>query len=171
MRAWTLYGLLALVVIAADQWIKLLVETRLPMQQMVELLPFLALYRTYNTGMAFSMLAGMSDSVLIVIVAIVIAFVLWLAAKSEPHQVWARAGFALIIGGAVGNLIDRAVHGHVIDYMLFHTPAWSFAVFNLADACITVGALLIIVQEIADRRRPRRGIDPAPGSSQDRSDS
>src|SRR5690606_6743337 len=54
---------------------------------------------------------------------------------------------ALIFGGAVGNLIDRAVYGHVIDYILFHTPVWSFAVFNLADTFITLGAGLVILDE------------------------
>ncbi|EFG9153005.1 signal peptidase II, partial [Escherichia coli] len=56
-------------------------------------------------------------------------------------------GFALIIGGALGNVIDRSLLGHVIDYVLFHTPVWSFAVFNLADAFITVGAVLVICDE------------------------
>ena len=62
---------------------------------------------------------------------------LFLATRTPRDQVVARIGFALIVGGALGNLIDRAVHGHVIDYILFHTPVWSFAVFNLADALIT----------------------------------
>ncbi len=62
-------------------------------------------------------------------------------------------GFALIVGGAVGNLIDRAVYGHVIDYILFHTPVWSFAVFNLADAFITVGAVAVLLEEFLGWRR------------------
>ena len=71
-------------------------------------------------------------------------------------QVLARIGFALIIGGAIGNLIDRAVYGHVIDYILFHTPVWSFAVFNLADAFITVGAVLVVCEEFLVWRSARR---------------
>ncbi len=78
---------------------------------------------------------------------------LFLANRTSDRQVFARIGFALIIGGALGNLIDRAVHGHVIDYILFHTPVWSFAVFNLADAFITVGAGLVLLQEFLDWRR------------------
>jgi signal peptidase II len=139
-------GLLALL-IAADQWVKHLVETRLPVQQAVDVLPFLALYRTYNTGVAFSMFAWMGDTGLIVLSVSVIAFVLYLAARTSERQVLARIGFTLIIGGAVGNLIDRAVYGHVIDYVLFHTPVWSFAIFNLADAFITVGAGLVLLEE------------------------
>ena len=54
---------------------------------------------------------------------------------------------------AIGNLIDRAVYGHVIDYILFHTPVWSFAVFNLADAFITVGAIMVLAEEFLGWRR------------------
>ena len=141
------YALLTIVAIALDQWIKYLVETRLELHQPVEILPFLALFRTYNTGIAFSMLDSIGDIGLIAVSVCVVAFVLYLAARTEPGQVLARIGFALIVGGALGNVIDRAVYGHVIDYILFHTPVWSFAVFNLADAFITVGAVAVVFDE------------------------
>lgn len=146
-------AVIVVVAIALDQWIKRLVETGLVMHERVELLPFLSLYRTYNTGVAFSMFSSVGDKGLIVLSLVVIAFVLYLAARSAPRQWLSRAGFALIIGGAVGNLIDRAVYGHVIDYILFHTPVWSFAVFNLADAFITVGAGLVLIDEFLAWRR------------------
>ena len=147
------YALLAIVAIALDQWIKYLVETRLELHQPVEILPFLALFRTYNTGIAFSMLDSIGDIGLIAVSVCVVAFVLYLAARTEPGQVLARIGFALIVGGALGNVIDRAVYGHVIDYILFHTPVWSFAVFNLADAFITVGAVAVVFDEFIGWRR------------------
>ena len=130
-----------------DQWVKQIVEATLPMQELVEVLPFLALYRTYNTGVAFSMFSFIGDKGLILVSLAVIAFVLYLASRTAAGHVLARIGFALIIGGAVGNIIDRSVFGHVIDYVLFHTPVWSFAVFNLADAFITVGAVFVIADE------------------------
>ncbi len=157
MRRLAPYAGLAAVAVALDQWIKYLVETRLVMHEMVEVLPFLALYRTYNTGIAFSMLSSFGDTGLIVISLAVVAFVLYLAARSSGEQWLARLGFALIIGGAIGNLIDRTVYGHVIDYILFHTPVWSFAVFNLADAFITVGAIAVLLEELLDWRRQRTG--------------
>lgn len=156
MKPLVAYGLLACLAVAADQWIKWLVEASLPLQQAVPVLPFLALYRTYNTGIAFSMLGGMSDVTLIAVTLAVTALILWLAWRSEPGQTLARLGFTLILGGAIGNLIDRLVHGHVIDYMLFHTQSWSFAVFNLADAFITVGAGLVILDELLGWRRQSR---------------
>jgi len=158
MRALALYGAVAVAVVIVDQWIKYLVENGMGMQQAIELLPFLALYRTHNTGVAFSMFAGSNDWQLIALVVAVTVFILWLAWRSGAHQHWARLGFALIVAGAVGNLIERVALGYVVDYVLFHTPGWSFAVFNLADAAITVGAGLIILQEVIDwRRGPARG--------------
>lgn len=157
MRQLTFYGGLVAVAVALDQWIKYLVETRLVLHEQVDVLPFLALFRTYNTGIAFSMLSSFGDTGLIVVSLAVVAFVLYLASRSTGDQWLARIGFALIVGGAIGNLIDRAVYGHVIDYILFHTPVWSFAVFNLADAFITVGAVAVLLEEFVGwRRQPAR---------------
>jgi signal peptidase II len=153
VRRLAFYAGLMAAAVALDQWIKYLVETRLALHEQVDILPFLALYRTYNTGIAFSMLSSFGDIGLIVVSLAVIAFVLYLASRSARDQRLARIGFALIVGGAIGNLIDRTIYGHVIDYILFHTPVWSFAVFNLADAFITVGAGAVLLEEFLDWRR------------------
>ena len=157
MRQLFPYAILVAAVVALDQWIKQLVEARLPMQQIFDLLPFFALYRTYNTGVAFSMFSSSGDKVLIVVSLAVVAFVLYLASRSPAYTRFARVGFALIIGGAIGNLIDRSVYGHVIDYFLFHTPVWSFAIFNMADVFISIGAALVLLQEFLGWRRQQAG--------------
>ncbi len=162
MRSLPLYAGIAAVAIALDQWIKHLIETRLVMHEQIDMLPFLALYRTYNTGVAFSMLSSFGDTGLILISLAVIAFVLYLARQTSQRQILARLGFTLVVGGAIGNLIDRAVYGHVIDYIYFHTPVWSFAIFNLADVFITVGAGLVLLEEFLGWRRHRRK-DAPPG--------
>lgn len=150
------YGGVVAALVVLDQIVKRLVETGMELHERIDILPFLALFRTHNTGISFSMLSGGGWGLIAVVVA-VLAFIAWLAWKSEPRQVIARTGFTLIIAGALGNLIDRVLYGHVVDYVLFHTPSWSFAVFNFADACITVGAGLVILQEIVDwRRSPNR---------------
>ncbi|HEV2897050.1 MAG TPA: signal peptidase II [Pseudaminobacter sp.] len=151
-RSLAAYGGLVAGAIALDQWVKRLVEAGLALHEQVDVLPFLALYRTYNTGVAFSMFSWVGDKGLMVMSLAVIAFVLFLARRTEPNQVMARIGFCLIIGGAIGNLIDRAVYGHVIDYIFFHTPVWSFAVFNLADAFISVGAFVVVLDEFLNWR-------------------
>jgi len=163
VRSWSPYALLVVAAIALDQWIKHLVETGLPFQEKFDLVPFLALFRTYNTGIAFSMFSSFGDTGLVVIAVLVVAFVLYLATRTPSAHVIARVGFALIIGGALGNLIDRAVYGHVIDYILFHTPVWSFAnVFNLADAFISVGAALVVFDELIGWRREAKPSDAKP---------
>lgn len=160
MKTLSPYVLLVAIAIALDQWIKHLVETTLAFQEKIDLVPFLALFRTYNTGIAFSMLSSFGDTGLIVVSLVVAGFILYLATRTTSGQVIARVGFALIVGGALGNLIDRAVYGHVIDYILFHTPVWSFAVFNLADVFISLGAVLVVLEEfIAWRREPKPSND------------
>ncbi|WP_330999098.1 signal peptidase II [Oryzicola mucosus] len=152
-RPFFIYSAIVLVAVLLDQWIKYLVEARLVMHEPVDLLPFLALFRTYNTGIAFSLFSSFGDTTLVVLSLAVVAFISYLASKTTSEQLVARIGFALIVGGAIGNVIDRTVHGHVIDYILFHTPVWSFAVFNLADAFISVGAALVVLEEFLGWRR------------------
>ncbi len=155
MRRLLAYGAVVAAATALDQWIKLLVETRLDMHLPVQVLPFLSLYRTHNTGIAFSMLDDFGSVGLIAVTVAVIGLVAFIASRTDPAQRLARLGFALIVGGALGNLIDRVWNGHVVDYVLFHLPSWSFAIFNLADAFITVGAGLVILDEFLLWRRER----------------
>ncbi|PWL19745.1 signal peptidase II [Falsochrobactrum shanghaiense] len=157
MKRHAVLSSLFVVVIAVvlDQVIKYLVETRMGYGEQIDLLPFLALFRVHNEGIAFSLLAELHDVGLIAITLAVIAFVLYLWWTNAPERVFARYGFALVIGGAIGNLIDRSMHGYVVDYVLFHLPSWSFAIFNLADAFITIGAALIILEEFLGWRRER----------------
>lgn len=150
MNSKRFFSLITIIIVAVltDQIIKYLVETGMDYQQQIDVLPFLALFRVHNDGIAFSMLSGMHDVALIALTIIVIGFVSYLWWSTSPDRWISRTGFALIIGGAIGNLIDRSVHGYVIDYILFHLPSWSFAVFNLADAYISVGAALVVIEEL-----------------------
>lgn len=144
------------IVVIGDQLCKWAVETYMPFQVKYEVVPTFALFRTYNDGIAFSLLSGLGAGPLIAIALAVSAFVIWLWRDSAADRVFAHFGFGLILGGAIGNLIDRARLGYVIDYFLFHLPEWSFAVFNFADAAITVGAGLVILDEVLAWRRHAR---------------
>jgi signal peptidase II len=149
---------IALIIFAlvVDQIVKQLVEAYLPLQQMVPVVPMLALYRTYNLGVAFSMLSEMEGWFIVSMRLVIVGFVIWLWRKTAPERGFAHLGFALIIAGAAGNLLDRFFYGHVIDYILFHTDTWSFAVFNLADSFITIGAGFVILDEILAARAAKR---------------
>ena len=152
----TLWSVLIIVfAVTSDQYIKFLVESGMDYNQQIDLLPFLALYRTHNEGIAFSMLSWLHDGGLIAMTVAVIGFVSYLWWTTAPERGISRLGFALTIGGALGNLIDRSLLGYVVDYILFHLPNWSFAVFNMADVYITTGAALIILDEIIQWKRAR----------------
>jgi signal peptidase II len=122
------------------------------LQELVPVIPFWALYRTYNLGVAFSMLSGMEGWFIVTMRLVIVCFVIWLWRKTDKDRTFAHLGFALIIAGAAGNIFDRFLYGHVIDYILFHTDTWSFAVFNLADSFITIGAGCVILDEILHAR-------------------
>ncbi|MEQ8695979.1 MAG: signal peptidase II [Bauldia litoralis] len=140
---------LGLSVIAAtlivDQATKFIAEAELPFGVTIDLLPFLSLHRVHNPGIAFSFLAdyGVWALVGLTLAITVVVTVFWSQAMDGGK--WATVGYGLIIGGAVGNLIDRIVHGHVIDFLLLHFGDWTLFVFNLADAALTVGPALLLV--------------------------
>lgn len=144
--------ILVLAAILIDQTTKILVDHMLPLHEAVPVMPFLALYRTYNLGVAFSMLEGMDGWFIVGMRLVIVGFVLWLWRRTAAHHVLAHPGYALIIAGALGNLIDRFAYGHVVDFILFYTQTWSFAVFNMADSFITIGAGLVILDELLVRK-------------------
>ena len=148
-----LYPMVATAAAAVDYFVKRFVETAFPLHESHHLLPFLAIFRTNNTGIAFSMFSSLDGRWLIALPAAIVLFVIYLAVRTQKEQWISRLGFAFVLGGAIGNLIDRATLGHVVDYILFHVGDWSFAIFNLADAFITVGAGLVLLQELIDWRR------------------
>jgi signal peptidase II len=142
----------AFVIIAAlvvfDQAIKALVESTMELGEAIAVLPFFAILRAHNDGVAFSMFGGVSHTSLIIITSLISLGALIYLIKTPPQDWTLRLGLALIVGGAIGNIIDRIQHAYVIDYFYFHTPVWSFAIFNLADVFISCGAVLILVTEI-----------------------
>lgn len=154
-----LYVLL-LVLIAIDQVTKWMAEGNLPFQQTVDIVPFFSLYLTYNTGVAFSMLAWLGPYGLIALTAIVTIVLIVVWQRVPRHHQLTLLGFAFVIAGAIGNLIDRVSYGHVIDFFLFHTQTWAFAVFNVADAFITIGAAAIIIDELFSSRTRRAEDEP-----------
>ncbi len=137
--------MLSVVVIALDQLTKWWVLTSLPEYTAIPVIEgFWNWYRTYNTGAAFSFLAdaGGWQKWFFTILAIVISGVLavWLA--KTPRRDWRTAlPFALVIGGALGNVIDRQIHGHVVDFIQWHWRDHYWPAFNLADAAIVGGAI------------------------------
>jgi signal peptidase II len=152
------YGLSA-VVLLLDQGSKLLADARLVFHEPVGLLPFFNLRLAYNTGAAFSFLGNAGGwqrwffagiSVLVISVLVV-----WMR-RLKPEQWQLSVAFALIIGGALGNLIDRLVYGHVIDFIDVYYKTWHWPTFNVADSAITVGAGLLLLDAWVTHRREKQ---------------
>jgi signal peptidase II len=148
--------------VAIDQVSKQWAEANLPPGDAIDILPILTLYRVHNPGIAFSFLADFGGLPLIVITVAVMAIVLVFWATARDGGRWATVGYALIIGGALGNLIDRVLYAHVVDFLLLHIGDRTLFVFNLADTALTLGpAILIAVYLLAGRRPASPGRDGA----------
>lgn len=142
---------LSLLVVALDQGTKAFVEYYLEPLQAIRLLSFFDLLLTYNPGAAFSFLhnaSGWQRYFLIAVTIIVLAILMyWLCGLGSKQKVLAL-GLTLIIGGAIGNMLDRIITGKVVDFLSFHYATWYWPTFNLADAAISLGVGLLIIDII-----------------------
>jgi len=150
---------LSALIIVVDQLTKLLVVSRFQHAERLALIPgWLDLTLVYNTGAAFSFMAGAGGWQRWFFIGIGVAaaaFILYLLARHGSQRLFGLA-LTLILGGAIGNLIDRIVQGKVTDFVLVHwQERWFFPAFNVADAAITVGAALLILDELLRVRRTR----------------
>lgn len=138
---------LAALVLVLDQASKLAVMATLaPYQDVVTLTPFFNLVHVHNTGAAFSLFADQAgwQRVFFMAMALVASgVILWLLARTHGRSLFCIA-LALILGGALGNVIDRLAYGHVIDFLDLHLAGWHWPAFNVADSAISVGAGLLI---------------------------
>jgi signal peptidase II len=151
---------LALVVILLDQATKHVVMQALNEFEGVEILPVLELMRLHNEGVAFSFFDGgpvWQRWVFIALnVAVSAGIVVWLRRLPATGQSLLAAGLALVLGGAIGNAIDRALWGHVVDFIRVHYAEWYFPAFNVADSAITVGAALVILDNLIEYGRKQK---------------
>ncbi|EGH24813.1 lipoprotein signal peptidase [Pseudomonas amygdali pv. mori str. 301020] len=142
------YFFVSLVVVVVDQMTKSIANANLDFGRSVKILPFFDIQLSYNSGAAFGFLsrAGGWQQILFSIVAIcaIILLVGWIA-KQPKHKIRYTFALALLLGGAIGNLIDRMVYGHVVDFVLLHWQDHNFPNFNIADSAITIGVLLLML--------------------------
>ena len=150
---------LSLAVVALDQWTKYLVVDNLDEFQEIVLLPVLDLMRLHNEGAAFSFLGDASGWQRWLFtslgIAVSVGILVWLRRLPASGAHLLAAGLSLVLGGALGNVIDRVLWGHVIDFIRVHYEQWYFPAFNVADSAITVGAALLILDNLLDYRRAR----------------
>ena len=153
---------IALVILLADQATKLLIVDSFALGDSQTVTTFFNLVRVHNSGAAFSMLStasGWQRWFFTAIGVVATLFILWLL-RSHPTQKLFCFALALVLGGAVGNVIDRIAYGHVVDFLDFHwdwlSPVFfqgHFPAFNVADSAISVGAVCLILDELIRIRR------------------
>jgi signal peptidase II len=147
---------LSLLVVVFDQVTKQLIELNFALYESLQLLPFLNLTLVYNEGAAFSFLSdqGGWQRWLFVVLALVVTLVLvnWIRRLGREER-WIAVALSFIVGGAVGNLIDRVLSGHVIDFVDFYYGQWHWPAFNVADSAIFIGVALMLVDVLFGGRR------------------
>lgn len=156
-RPWWRWLVLSVAVVAADLATKAWVAAAFSEGQELRVTGFFSLVLAYNSGAAFSFLAGASGWQRWFFAAIAVAasaFIVWMLRRGGSRLLC--SGLALILGGALGNLYDRITLGRVVDFLLFHYAGWSWPAFNVADSAITVGAALLIIDSFASRHQAAR---------------
>ena len=141
---------LAGVLITLGQLTKLYFDGLLRYGQRIAVLPFFDFTLLYNPGAAFSFLAqadGWQRWFFTILGLVASVFIVWMMHKNRSNNRLMLA-LTLILGGALGNVIDRIAYGHVVDFLLFYWKDWYYPAFNIADTCITLGAILLILDEL-----------------------
>jgi signal peptidase II len=148
---------LALILLLADQFTKVLILGYYKLGDATYITSFFNVVRVHNTGAAFSFLANESGWQRWFFTGIGVAaavFIIWML-KSHAGQKLFSFAMACILGGAIGNVVDRTLHGYVVDFLDFHYGNWHFPAFNIADSAITIGAVCLILDELARVRRAK----------------
>ena len=148
---------LALIIMIADQFTTVLIRGYYRLGDSTTITSFFNIVRAHNTGAAFSFLASASGWQRWFFTAIGIAatvFIVWMLRSHAGQRLFSFA-LACILGGAVGNVVDRLLHGYVVDILQFHWAGWYFPAFNVADSAITVGAICLILDELLRVRRSK----------------
>lgn len=148
---------LSVLVVALDQTSKWMADHWLTLYAARPITGFFNLRLAYNEGAAFSFLhnAGGWQRWLFTALAISVSvFIFFWIKRLQPHERWTAVGLALVLGGAVGNLIDRIWHGHVIDFIELYYAQYHWPAFNIADSAITVGAIVLVIYSLFFYRSP-----------------
>jgi signal peptidase II len=148
---------LALLILIADQITKVMILGAYQLGDTTYVTNFFNIVRAHNTGAAFSFLASASGWQRWFFTAIGVGaalFIIYLL-RAHPGQKLFSFALACILGGAIGNVIDRLLHGYVVDFLDFHYAGWHFPAFNIADSAITIGAVCLVLDELLRVRRSR----------------
>lgn len=148
------YYLIALVVFLVDQGIKYLIATRLELYEQIPVIgDFFVITSSRNRGAAFGILQDQIWFFIVVTVLVVVGIIWYMRKVTAEGRKLLPVALALVLGGALGNFIDRLVMGEVVDFLQFTFGTYTFPIFNIADSCIVIGVGLIILDTILDGKR------------------
>lgn len=145
---------IAIIVLMLDQLTKFIAADYLASHGEMKLAAFLSLTLVHNTGAAFGILnnAGGWQNIFFIAVALIACVViLWMLWRLDVKNIPLAVGLTLVLGGAAGNLIDRLIHGYVVDFIDVYYQSWHWPAFNVADSAITLGALMLIMDALNSR--------------------
>lgn len=152
------YIWIAVAVFVCDQLTKFLLADYLLRHGEIHLLPFLNLVLVHNTGAAFGFLSGAGGWQNIFFIAVAVGagiFILWMLRRLHTTDRLLAMALMLVLGGALGNLADRLIHGYVIDFIDVYYRTWHWPAFNVADSAITIGAVLLVIDALSPASRHR----------------
>lgn len=151
-----LYYVIALLVFLLDQGTKYLIATRLELGEQIPVIGNFFLITSHrNRGAAFGILEGQRWLFIIITIVVVIAIIWYMRKSLKSGQRLLPWGLSLVLGGAIGNFLDRALMGEVVDFAQFNFGSYTFPIFNIADSSICIGVGLIILDTILDSRRTK----------------
>jgi signal peptidase II len=149
---------IAVAVVVLDQLTKFAATDYLSQHGEIHLTPFLNLVLVHNTGAAFGFLSGAGgwQNVFFIIIALAASiFMLWMYWRLSAQDKLLATALMLVLGGALGNLLDRLIHGYVIDFIDVYYGTWHWPAFNVADSTITIGAVLLVIDALNPGSRHR----------------
>ncbi|MGG4217479.1 signal peptidase II [Paenibacillus jamilae] len=162
-----IYFGIALIIFLIDQGVKYLVATRMELYEQIPVIGNFFLITSHrNRGAAFGILEGQRWLFIVITIVVVIGIVWYLRKTVRAGQKLLPVALSLVLGGAVGNFLDRAISGEVVDFAQFNFGSYTFPIFNVADSAIVIGVALIILDTLLESRRGKgNGMDSVEGKS------
>lgn len=162
-----IYFGIALIIFLIDQGVKYLVATRMELYEQIPVIGNFFLITSHrNRGAAFGILEGQRWLFIVITIVVVIAIIWYLRKTVKTGQKLLSVALSLVLGGAVGNFLDRAISGEVVDFAQFNFGTYTFPIFNVADSAIVIGVALIILDTLLESRRNKEnGHDRVEGKS------
>ncbi|MBP1999243.1 signal peptidase II [Paenibacillus shirakamiensis] len=152
-----IYYLIAFIVFLVDQGTKYIIATQMQLHDQIPVIgDFFVITSHRNRGAAFGILENQRWFFILITIAVVVAIIWYLQKIRHASSKFLPTALGLVLGGAIGNFLDRALNGEVVDFLQFNFGSYTFPIFNVADSCIVVGVAMIILDSLFDMNRQKK---------------